>query len=58
MASVRKKFTPARTDPKTDAHMYFAFLAAMLAGTVVATKLVEGRKGNGDLDLDYDDPNG
>lgn len=57
MASARKKFNP-KGKVKTDIDMYNAFLADLLSGAIVAAKLVESRKGNGDLDLDYDDPNG
>lgn len=61
MASRRKSFTPPVTPgpPRDDdPSVYSAFVAAMLNGTIVATKAVEVRKGNGRLRLDYDDPNG
>jgi hypothetical protein len=57
MATARKKFNP-KGKVKTDIDTYNAFMADLLSGAVVAIKLVEGRKGNGALDLDYDDPNG
>ena len=61
MASRRKTFTPPVTPgpPRDDdPSVYAAFMAALLAATIVATKAVEVRRGNGRLQLDYDDPNG
>ena len=58
MATARKKFKPKNPTPD-DAHMYAEFMAALLAGSVKASKLIENRNGHGSLiDFDYDDPNG
>jgi hypothetical protein len=60
MATARKSFTPGKPTP-TDSHVYAAFIASVLAGSITAIKLIEKSNGhsNGNkTDLDYDDPNG
>lgn len=56
MATARKAFTPKGKTP-TEAHVYAAFIADVLDGTVKANKLIESRNA-GKLALEYDDPNG
>lgn len=57
MASARKTFNPKNTR-RDDQSDYGEFMAALLKGDVVATKLIETRQGNGKLKIEYDDPNG
>ena len=59
MATARKRFKPQQVNvnPAREPALYAAFMASLLKGTIVATKLVETRTGQ-KLDLDYDDPNG
>jgi hypothetical protein len=53
----RKAFIPERPAP-TSVHLYAAFMAALLAGTVRATKLYVVRvPGQGTRRLEFDDPN-
>lgn len=59
MASKRKKHLPHRGPAKRPENLYQEFMADLLDGTIVATRLVEKRNpGNGKLELEYDDPNG
>ncbi len=58
MASARKKFKPKRGNQFEPADMYAAFIGELQAGTVTATRLHESRDNRGNLDLEYDDPNG
>jgi len=60
MATTRKRFNP-KGAVRGDKFAYAEFIAAVLDGTIVATKLVESRdtpaQGNA-IKLEYDDPNG
>jgi hypothetical protein len=59
MASKRKSYTKSRRpDEFEPPQIYASFMKDLLAGTVVATKLVETRDGKGNLVITYDDPNG
>ncbi len=59
MASARKKYKkskhPEAFEPEA---LYGNFIGDVLAGTVKAVKLVEGLDNRGNLQLEYDDPNG
>lgn len=57
MASKKKTFSP-KSKRDDDPAVYAEFMASVLDGTVKATDCIEVRKGNGKLQLDYDDPNG
>lgn len=58
MASRKKTFVPKKAAP-TDAHCYAEFIGDLLSGAIVASDLLESRRGpNSKLDLEYDDPNG
>lgn len=59
MASKRKSYTKSRRpDDFEPPAQYASFVKDLLAGTVVATKLVETRDAHGNLVITYDDPNG
>lgn len=58
MASARKKFKPKKSHQFEPSQMYGSFIGEVLAGTVTATRLHESRDARGNLDLEYDDPNG
>lgn len=52
----RKTFTVPRQTP-SNAHIYAEFMAALLAGTVTAVKLIETVNGRGRITkLEYDEP--
>lgn len=55
MATRRKTFTPK--EPVRQGQSYAEFMAALLAGTIKASKLIDQVRG-GRLELEYDDPNG
>lgn len=57
MASARKPFTPSKTTV-SERDAYKEFLTALLAGTVVASALVDTKDIKGKIKIDYDDPNG
>lgn len=60
MASRRKKF-PTQGPVQGDAFARAEFIAALLAGTITATRLYDGpaqHLPNGKPDFEYDDPNG
>lgn len=57
MATARKTYVPSTT--RTNPQQYAQFVKDVLAGTVVATKLIETKDANGRITkLEYDDPNG
>lgn len=51
---VKKKFVPKRKRA-TDAQVYAEFMAALIAGIANAVRLYEGKKPNGDVELEYDE---
>lgn len=57
MASRRKQFNP-KGKAETVTHLYAEFIADLLEGKVVATRLFEVENGGGRKRLEYDDPNG
>lgn len=57
MASARKTHKPKNKAPH-EPHLYAAFAADLLDGTITATRLVATRNGAGKLELEYDDPTG
>lgn len=57
MASRKNYNKTRRPDEFEPPQIYASFMKDLLAGTVTATKLVDGRDGNGNVKLQYDDPN-
>lgn len=53
--ATRRKYSP-KTEPRSDAHAYAEFLAAVISGDVKASRLVESRDARGRVVLDYDEP--
>lgn len=51
----RKAFIPERPAP-TSVHLYAAFMAALLAGTIRATKLYVVKPPQGTRRLEFDEP--
>lgn len=58
MASARKKFKPKKKDAFEPTEVHAAFMKDLLAGDVKATRLYAGVGARGNLELEYDDPNG
>ncbi len=58
MASARKKFKAKKTDAFEPTAVYAAFAKELLDGDVTATRLYAGLDSRGNLELEYDDPNG
>lgn len=58
MASARKKFKPKKTEVFEPGGVYGAFIKELQAGTITATRLHEGVDNRGNIELEYDDPNG
>jgi hypothetical protein len=58
MASARKKFKAKKADAFEPQAIYGAFIKDLQSGAIDATRLHEGRDNRGNLELEYDDPNG
>ena len=59
MASARKKFKPKKVQQFEPPEVYGAFAkAAFFDREITATRLHESRDNRGNVDLEYDDPNG
>lgn len=59
MASKKKKTKKPKKAHKVEPQdLYADFIGSLLDGSITADKLYESRDGNGNLVLEYDDPNG
>ena len=51
---VRKKFTPSRR-ARSEREMYASFVAALLAGSIHPTQLIETKRGGRVVDLEFEE---
>ena len=58
MASKKKTKKPKKREAFEPPQLYADFIGELLAGNIAATRLYESRDARGNVQLDYDDPNG